>query len=398
MNLTYRYGVKELWIVNVGDLKPMEYPIQFFLDMAWNPDRFNEHNLLEHTVEFCARQFGEPYAKEAARLINLYTKYNRRVTPELLNQNTYSLHNYHEFEQVKNEYQQLLLDAYKLDYLMPDSLKDAYDQLVLSPIAACANLYEMYYAVAMNDDLAEKNDLRANGWADKVKECFERDSLITLHYHTEIAGGKWEHMMDQTHIGYTYWQQPESNIMPRVKYVPQNRMAPLPALFKEKEGYISIEAAHTSRRIDGITTHWIVIPDLGKTLSGITTSPVTRSPDREMVLEYDLVIETPGEVKIEVLVSPTLNFNANKGLRYAVSLAGEEQVVNINGEYDIRKMEEWQANSINRTITLHQIDVPGNYTLRFRPLDPGIVLQKIQVDMGGLKPSYLGAPETPRER
>ncbi|KAA6319455.1 hypothetical protein EZS27_030653, partial [termite gut metagenome] len=133
MNLTYRYGVKELWVVNVGDLKPMEYPIQFFLDMAWNPDRYNENNLLQHTEEFCTRQFGEAYGKEAARLINLYTKYNRRVTPELLNENTYSLHNYDEFKTVTDDYKALLLDALKLNYLLPQEARDAYDQLVLFP-------------------------------------------------------------------------------------------------------------------------------------------------------------------------------------------------------------------------------------------------------------------------
>ncbi|MDD4114939.1 MAG: glycosyl hydrolase 115 family protein, partial [Massilibacteroides sp.] len=161
MNLTYRYGVKELWVVNVGDLKPMEYPIQFFLDMAWDPDRFNETNLLKHTEAFCARQFGEVYAKEAARLINLYTKYNRRVTPELLNSKTYSLHHYNEFERVRNEYSDLLFDAMKLNYFLPDDVKEAYDQLVLYPVQACSNLYDLYYAVAMNRDLAKKNDPNA---------------------------------------------------------------------------------------------------------------------------------------------------------------------------------------------------------------------------------------------
>ena len=74
MNLTYEYGVRKLWIVNVGDLKPMEYPITFFLDMAWNPEKFNAQNLQRHTEDFCAQQFGEKYAKEAARILSQYAK------------------------------------------------------------------------------------------------------------------------------------------------------------------------------------------------------------------------------------------------------------------------------------------------------------------------------------
>lgn len=398
MSLTYRHGVKELWVVNVGDLKPMEYPIQFFLDMAWNPDRFNENNLLEHTEAFCAEQFGKQYAKEAARLINLYTKYNRRVTPELLNAKTYSLHNYNEFKRVTDEYNALLLDASKLNYLLPADVRDAYDQLVLHPINAMANLYEMYYAVAMNHDLAEQNDPAANCWADKVEACYLRDSLITLHYHHDIAGGKWNHMMSQTHIGYTYWQQPARNAMPAVKRVRENRMARVPAMFVEKDGYVSIEAPHYSRAIDGKEARWIVIPDLSKTLSGVTVNREKLHPelesDKEACLEYDIQFASSGDVRVEILVSPTLNFNANRGLRYAVSFDGaEEQVVNFNGHYR-GELGRWQAESIIKTSTTHHIPAPGRHTLRFRALDSGVVLQKIMVDTGGLKPSWLGAPES----
>ncbi|MDR0658758.1 MAG: glycosyl hydrolase 115 family protein [Mediterranea sp.] len=396
MNLTYRYGVERLWVVNVGDLKPMEYPIQFFLDMAWDPGRFNESNLLEHTEAFCARQFGEKYAKEAARLINLYTKYNRRVTPELLDAGTYSLHNYNEFERVTGEYNALLLDAMKLNYLLPADVRDAYDQLVLHPISAMANLYEMYHAVAMNRDLAEKDDPAANAWADKAEACYLRDSLITLHYHNDIAGGKWNHIMSQTHIGYTYWQQPEKNVRPEVKRVSRNPAAELPPVFIEKDGYVSVEAPHYTRAVDSEEVRWIVIPDLSKTVSGVTTAPVGETPGKDVCLEYDMELTAAGEVKVETLVSPTLNFNGNRGLRYAVRFDdGEEQTVNFNGHYR-GGLGQWQAESIIKTSTTHRILAAGRHTLRFRPLDPGIVLQKIMVDTGGLKPSWLGAPESDR--
>lgn len=398
MNLTYCYGVKELWVVNVGDLKPMEYPIQFFLDMAWDPDRFNETNLEQHTVEFCASLFGAEQAKEAARLINTYSKYNRRVTPELLDAKTYSLDHYDEFRRVRDEYKELLLDAMKLNYLLPEEAKDTYDQLVLFPIHACANLYEMYYAVAKNQQLAAKNDEEANVWADRAKACFERDSLLTLHYHRDIAGGKWNHIMSQTHIGYTYWQQPPYNVMPKVEYVPTGQDTPRTPVFIEKDGYVSIEAPNYSRAVQNGNATWIVIPDLGKTLGAVTTTPVTVQPQGETYLEYDVELTSEGEAKIEIYFSPTLNFNGNRGLRYAVSLDGEaEQVVNINGHYR-GELGQWQAEAIIRTQTRHTIPKPGRYTLRFRALDPGIVVQKIVVDLGGVRPSYLGPPQSEIKR
>ncbi len=90
---------------------------------------------------------------------------------------------------------------------------DAYYQLVLYPVNASSNLYEMYYAVAMNRHLAEK-DLRANQYADQVKECFTRRLLLQVEYNEVIADGKWAHMMDQPRIGYTSWQQPSQHHTP----------------------------------------------------------------------------------------------------------------------------------------------------------------------------------------
>lgn len=394
MNLTYEHGVRELWVVNVGDFKPMEYPITFFLDMAWNPSRFNENNLLQHTEKFCEQQFGAEYAKEAARLIDTYTKYNRRMTPESLDDKTYSLENYNEWQQVKNDYVALSLDALRLYYLMPESHRDAFDQLVLFPIQACANLYEMYYASAMNRFLAAQNDVRANRWAEEVRRCFERDSILTYHYNKVMSNGKWNGIMVQTHIGYTYWQEPKYNTMPQVTLVPETKSASAPRIFKETDGYVAMEAEHYTRAVDGSSAHWIVIPNLGRTLSAVTTAPCTAVPDQGMYLEYDFETPKSGEVTVHARFSATLNVNDYKGLRYAVSIdGGSEQIVNINGEYR-GELGKWQAEHIIATQTKHLLDKKEKHTLRIRPLDAALVLQKIMIDFGGLKPSFLGAPES----
>ena len=110
LQLTYNYGVDKLWVLNVGDLKPMEYPITLFLDMAWNPRQYNAGNLLEHPRRFCAQQFGEDQADEAMRILNLYSKYNGRVTGEMLDRNTYNLET-GEWKQVSDEYLKLEAEA-----------------------------------------------------------------------------------------------------------------------------------------------------------------------------------------------------------------------------------------------------------------------------------------------
>ncbi|WP_295230756.1 glycosyl hydrolase 115 family protein [uncultured Chryseobacterium sp.] len=395
MNLSYEHKVDKVWVVNVGDLKPMEFPISFFLDMAWNPKQFNANNLFQYTEKWSAQQFGEKHAKEIAEMINTYAKYNRRVTPETLNWKTYSLENYNEFETVLNDYRALALKALRLKEDIPAEYQDAYYQLVLYPIDACSNLYEMYYAVAKNRELAAKKDPEANQYADQVKQCFERNAELDNYYNNVVAGGKWQHMMDQMRIGYKTWADGKENIMPEVTYVSEADI-PKEKVFQEKNGYVSIEAENFARMQNSDRIHWEVIPDFGKTKSGVTTFPQNAYPkaDENVYLEYDINFESKGEFEVQLLLAPTLNFNHNKGLRYEISFDGQApQVVNFNGHYK-GELGRWQSEHIIRSMTKHQIAQPGKHTLRFRVLEPGIVLEKILIDTGGLKPSYLGAPES----
>jgi len=395
MNLSYEHKVDKVWVVNVGDLKPMEFPISFFLEMAWNPKQFNSKNLLQYTEKWAAQQFGEKHSKEIARMINLYAKYNRRVTPETLDSKTFSLENYNEFETVLNDYRALAVEALRLKDQIPAEYQDAYYQLVLYPIDACSNLYEMYYAVAKNKELAAKNDIQANFYADKVKECFERNAYLDHKYNNEIADGKWTHMMDQMKIGYKAWFDGKVNIMPEVTYISGADVAKEKA-FAEKNGCVSIEAENFARMSNSDRIHWEIIPDFGKTKSGITTFPQNAYPksDENIYLEYDIDFESKGEFEVQLLLAPTLNFNHNKGLRYEISFdGGKPETVNFNGHYR-GELGKWQSEHIIKSVTTHQISQPGKHTLRFRVLEPGIVLEKILIDTGGLKPSYLGAPQS----
>lgn len=396
MNLTYSHGVKQLWIVNVGDLKPMEYPISFFLDMAWNPTQFNPTNLIEHTEKWCGEQFGQQYAKESARIIDLYSKYNRRVTPEMLNDKTFSLENYNEFERVVADYKSLAHEAMQIYYTIPGMYKDAFDQLVVFPTNACSNLYEMYFAVAKNKLYAAQQDTLANYWAEKAKYHFKQDSILSMHYNSQISNGKWVHMMDQVRVGYSSWQEPRNRIMPKLTYVNSNDTVYDESVFLERNGYVSIEAEHFNRKVESERIKWHVVPGMGKTLSSIITMPQNAYPkkDENIYVEYDIKFESEGEFDVQLILSPTLNFNANKGLRYEISLDNAKpQVVNFNGEYK-GELGQWQAEHIIKSITKHKIDRKGKHTLRYRILDAGIVLQKILINTGSLKHSYLGPPES----
>ncbi len=219
MDLAYQYGADRIWIVNVGDIKPMELPIQFFLDYAWNTKKWNAGNIASYPEKWAAEIFGPRYSKDIRDLLSSYTKFNSRRKPELLTPETYSLIYFNEAENVESSYNQLAKRAENIYAEISEPYKNAYYQLVLFPIEACANLNRLYIAAGKNRLYAAQRRASANDFADSVKKYFDEDSALSHYYNTVMSGGKWNHMMDQTHIGYTYWQQPPENIMPKVDYI-----------------------------------------------------------------------------------------------------------------------------------------------------------------------------------
>ncbi|MBN2356884.1 glycosyl hydrolase 115 family protein, partial [candidate division KSB1 bacterium] len=207
------------WIVNVGDIKPMEFPISFFLEYAWNPEVWPAERLPEYTRLWAGGQFGTEYAAEIAEILTQYTRYNSRRKPELLSPETYSLTHYREAETVVSDYNALAIKALNMYETLPAEYKDAFYQLILHPVLACANLNELYVTVGRNRLYASQGRASTNTLAQKVKNLFAEDAEITRYYNQVLADGKWNHMMDQTHIGYTYWQQPDTNTMPAVEEI-----------------------------------------------------------------------------------------------------------------------------------------------------------------------------------
>jgi len=216
MNLTKEYGDDRIWIVNVGDIKPMEFPISFFFDYAWDPGQWPASKLAAYTRQWAAEQFGHRFADSIAYILNQYTKYNGRRKPELLSPDTYSLLNYREAEEIVADYNRLAVQAESIGRELPTEARDAYFELVLYPVLACANLNELYVTAALNQLYAAQGRAATNVLARRVRDLFDRDSLLAVEYNQKLAGGKWNHMMDQTHIGYNTWQEPRYNNMPAI--------------------------------------------------------------------------------------------------------------------------------------------------------------------------------------
>ena len=408
LQLAYNGGIRQLWILNVGDLKPMEYPIQLFMDMAWNPTKYtvdcsasplgSSKNLLDHTRDFCAESFGCDQACEAASILNLVSKYNGRITAEMLDAKTYTTD---EFAQVVAEYQALEARALRQFITLKPECRDAYRQLILFPVQAMGNIYEMYYAQAMNHELAAAGDPDANCWAERCRQAFKRDSLLCLQYNKEIAGGKWDGMMIQKHISYKDWNDwYPADVCPDLLAVDTPVQGPT---FTPKDGYISIEAEHTYSRTDATAAKWTVIPFMGRTRSAVALMPYTTGTEGA-TLTYRFKADGAKTAKIHVVTKSTLDFLDKGGLVYDVTLDGNSPVsINFNANLNEKPENIYSIYypTIARRVVEKEVELPLSasqdiHTLTIHPQDPGIVFEKIVIDLGGYQPQYLFGRESPK--
>lgn len=518
MNIAYDYGANQIWIVNVGHLLHVQLPTEFFLTYAWNPDQWPGEKVSEFTRLWAAREFGSQFAPQIADIVLTFTKYNMRRKPELLAPNTYSVVNYGEADKIVGDWNALAAAAERISKQLPAERRDAFFEMVLYPVKAGANLNELYVAAAKNRLYATQRRASANDYVAAVNACFNTDAELSAYYNRKLAGGKWKHAMDQTHIGYTIWQQPKKNIMPkvvklRVPYLAQMAVsiegqtnawpestndAVLPAFdnfnkptryldvfnqgettfkysattsapwilidtnsgkvkkeqrihvtvdwksaprgttngtitvasgansvsvkvnvfnpeepsrdsfkgFVEADGYVSIEATHFTGKVDLPSASWGQIDGLGNTPSAMGVVPVTAQsvmpPGNSPCLEYRMFLYSAGKVKVWTIMAPTLNFVAGRGLRFAVSWddARPKMVTAVPENYSVGSGDlnrGWGAtvsDNVRKVATNFELTNPGEHTLKLWMVDPGVVLEKIVVDAGGMKRSYLGPPES----
>jgi hypothetical protein len=512
MNLAWQYKADRMWIVNVGDLKPMEVPIEFFLTYAWNPDAWPAQRLPDYLKLWATREFGPGHADDIADIVSRYAKYNGRRKPEQLEPGTYSLVNYNEAARIVDEYKDITARAEKISAALPAAKRDAFFQLVLYPVKASAVVNELYVTAGMNRLYGYQGRASTNDLAARTRALFAQDAELVRRYHEDISGGKWNHMMSQTHLGYTYWNQPPRNVMPPVTEMqvpkaadmgvavegsdqvwpgPNGDSLALPVLdvfekrarfidifnrgqqpfdyavtasepwitldkpkgkvqreqrvivnarwadvpdgvghatltvsgpnnskttlkvplrkpagnatlkgFIETQGVVAMEAEHYTRAVPAEGREWLRIPDHGRTLSGMTSLPVDAPADEKprMRLEYEMNLFSAGKVEVQVTLAPTQKFKPDDGLRYAVSFDDEApQIVNIHTDSSEKAWERTVSDGATVLTSKHSIAAAGKHTLKFWVVDSGLVLQKLVVNAGGQRNSYLGPPESPRQ-
>ena len=439
MDLAYARGARTLWMVNVGDIKPMEFPLSFFMRQAWNPETMRADSAASYARDWAGAQFGLANGREIGQLLTRYSQYAARRKPELIDADSFALGDGvrqdagtnpnptacdgavldgGEFSAMIAEWDALERDMLRVREGVDASAQAAYFQLVEYPIRALANLYRLHYAAAWNRRLAAQDDPRANLFADQAEAAFRHDAELQTQYHA-ISGGKWNGMMLQTHISYSGWQQPEQDVLPALQRVDLREQAPkvqaqslafAPVVGRvgsagpHAAATIAIEAAQFSRSTSAQGLQWQVVPRLGRTDGAVISLPQGRAATNkqdDMRLEYDVDLLGAGQLHVQLQLVPTLDVSGAGEQRIGVSIDDGAMTVLSSRlqpaptEATTQAQHDWnravEDNVVRLELTLPDVG-PGRHTIKVWRLDDNLPLQKLVLSRRPVPASYLGPP------
>jgi hypothetical protein len=404
LNQAYQSGIDRIWIINVGDLKPKEMPISFIMDYAWAPKTApgQEKNWLGTWTQSVLGDVSKEDANECADIIARYSKYNLWRKPEV---QVPGLFNYAEMLHLNNLWQSLVLRCEALKERIPAASQDAFFQLVYYPAVASAGVAMIYNAATMGDSLT-------------VCDLMAKDQRLTDYYNKQLAGGKWDGMMLDNHIGYTQWSIPDKNRHPMTLGYKVNYDL---SASKDTKEY-SIPADNYTHADNG----WMFLPELGRSGGCMGAEDVMKEyPNGDgPVLEYNIDLAEMGKIAIGIL--PTQDVYPARGMRLGVQI-DDQPLQTIDARQGLHdEFKEYTPQNLAQSKVLKPLpphnnlllsgwkngrkmlrrdevfdnirwlevnfqDVaPGKHTLKLIMIDPEIVIEQIVVNPDNNHYSYFG--------
>lgn len=426
-HLAYETGIDDLWIVNVGDLKPKELPIDFILRYAWDPDAIPADRTDDYLRAWAGENFGEAHADAVAALVSAYPKYNLWRKAEVQVPGIFSVVNYHESDRTEQLWQDVAHRADSLRRLLPAAMQDAYFQLVYYPTVASAGIANLYTAVTRNRLYVSQGRPLANRYADLAEALFRKDGELTRYYNDTLAGGKWKNMMQDIHIGYTQWSMPEKAVLPELVRVTPTES---PALGVSVEGseateqdgnlalpvFDSLLASEYSVDLFNRGTgslDYAVTPSASWLRVSRSAGTLTDEARLRVSIDWGVLEAGTHEGQLTIVSGDTRVPIAVRAVKGEAPRTDEPYFGNVSGsEFSIPaiafnrnipgKAAAWTLlpdlgrNEVFDNLRWLTVKLPvrsaGLHTLKVFMTDPEVVLERIVVNPDNRHPSYFGAP------
>jgi hypothetical protein len=420
MTKAYDHGARRFWVLNVGDLKPAEADLDYFMQLAWDEPAMASVDQQQFLRTWSAEQFPAGRADAIAQMMSDYYRLSFIRKPEFMGFNGYDDGiNRTSFNPLGwgdqnatrlKEWQGLSEQAQALGKTLPAAYNDAYFELVGYPIEAAAAQNAKFLLTDRSFlDEAEGHDAEAQVAAAGARAAYARIGALTGEYNG-LAGGKWDGMMSDAPRDRQVFRMPRTATL-------ADASAPLPRDWKsgdaphggrgfdEQNKTISMNAAEFSRKQDvGGGAAWRVLPQLG--LSGAAVvygrpGLVASATGHDAPwLEYSFTSRSTEPATLTLHLLPTFPVDAEHRQRFRVAVddgASKELDLSGAGEWKENSAPTWAANVLRNSAVLTLplgVLKPGPHRLRLSYEDPGVVFEQLVVSFPGAVPAYPFAPET----
>jgi len=393
---SYQYGASKLWILNVGDIKPTELETQFTMDLAWNINEWTPEKAYKYVETWASDIFGKEYGPVIAKIKSEYYRLSQCGKPEHLGMLKFDETTYD--ERVR-DYQVISDQAEEIGNKIPQQLKDAYFQLILYPVRGACLMNQKFVYARKSALAADKDEKKAIEYAVSAKKAFDQIKYLTKVYNQDISGGKWEGMMSWHPRDLQVFYMPKVapvasdfvkdrvyNITTRAEYIDSIQGASASSKSNSTETKTIIAAADFSNKNETNGSTIEIFPGLGLGGNGISIMPFTTPSIRMEDISKATYVEyhtnlTSGIKTITVKCLPTMGICKGRSLRYGISVNNDmTQVIEVNSQDD----KTWKYNVI-RGFSIgnsnHNVVNNGEATIRIYPLDPGLVINRIEISL-----------------
>ena len=209
----YEYGIRKLWICNVGDVRPVELPLSYFMDLAFDYDYWKDQNKTgEYLSKWVKQQFAEvsdEIKTAIEKLLNDYINMNGRRRPEATHPDTFDVPSNQAFVELRCA-DEIMSNAEKIKKSIPSELYDKFYGLVYFPAVASANLRRMMVLTGLYNIVTKTDFTISNYLADEINKTVARDIELVRFYNEDMSGGKWKYMMSSKHVDFQHWNDEDS--------------------------------------------------------------------------------------------------------------------------------------------------------------------------------------------
>ena len=382
----YDHGADRYWLLNVGDIKPMELGIQTFMDMAWNIDGFDFEKVNRHQADCLGKLFG---TYDYQPILDTYYRLAWSRKPEFmgwerewddkehtgLKDTEYSFDNYDEAQQRLNDYQRISDEVERMAASIPEASRPAFFELVQFPVQAAYQMNRKFLMAQLNHELVAEGKYAHANWAARQMElAYDSINALNLRYNKQLDG-KWDGMMTLA-PGWCALYQKKPDVTYKdgageepVNLTPQSSVA---------EGCHVVNLAQFASKSDNAQ----LVKGLGYDGQVMQLGHVA----------YRMPAIVSDSIDVFFYTVPFWPLHAGVSNRIAVSVDGGEPQVFENKfkEYDVTWKSQVLRNGAPCRLQFAIDKTKSSHTVTFHALDDGQMLQKVIVNWGGLQPSYLG--------